>query len=80
MMHAEQKNQFVKIQDTLIRISKIDSVKTRHIVKANNFGNISDESLPELIISAGTDKYVFMFEDKASQQQAFTELEMIIMG
>lgn len=43
-MDIENKSQFIKIQGSLIRISKIDCVKARHIIKANNFGKISDES------------------------------------
>lgn len=77
-MEIENKDQFIKIQNTLIRIAKIDSVKTRHIVKANNFGKVSDESLPEIIINVGADKYVFTFESEAKQAKAFAQIEQII--
>lgn len=77
-MQIENKAPFIKIQNTLIRITKIDSVKTRYIVKANNFGKVSDESLPEIIISLGADKYVFSFETEAQQADAFALIEQII--
>ena len=77
-MPIEQVNKFIKIQNTLIRISKIDAVKTRHIVKANNFGKISDETFPEVILSVGNDKYVFVFPNEAEQQDAFNVIENII--
>jgi hypothetical protein len=80
LMPIERKKQFIKIQNTLIRISKIDSVKTRYTVKANNFGKVSDESYPEIIISVGSDKYVFVFESEAEQARIFAEIEQVITG
>jgi hypothetical protein len=77
-VQIENKNKFIKIENSLIRISKIDSVKTRHIIKANNFGKVSDESFPEIIISVGADKYVFTFETGQKQADAFALIEEII--
>ena len=77
-MEIENKNSFIKIDDSLIRITKIDSVKMRHIVKANNFGKISDESYPEIIVSVGADKYVFPFATEAAQKDAFKQIEKIV--
>jgi len=77
-VQIENKNQFIKIENSLIRISKIDSVKTRHIVKANNFGKVSDESFPEIIISVGPEKYIFTFENLQKQAEAFALIEEII--
>lgn len=77
-MDIENKNQFIKIQGSLIRISKIDSVKARYVVKANNFGNVADESYPEIIISTGADKHVFVFTTEIEQTQTFAQIEQII--
>ncbi len=77
-MAIEHKKDFIKIQDSLIRISKIDSVKMRTVSKANNFGKVSDVSFPEIIISIGADKHVFVFENDREQLEAFKEISQII--
>ncbi|RKR82705.1 hypothetical protein BDD43_2890 [Mucilaginibacter gracilis] len=79
-MQVENKNQFIKIQNPLIRIAKIDLVKTRYVVKANNFGKISNGSFPEIIVGVGSDKHVFAFENEAEQAEAFTQIEQIIIA
>lgn len=77
-MVIEHKGDFIKIQSSLIRIAKIDSVKMRTVIKANNFGKVSDEAVVELIISIGADKHVFAFENEQEQIGAFGEIEKII--
>jgi hypothetical protein len=77
-MKIERKGPFILIENSFIRISKIDMVKTRHIIKANNFGKVSDESLPEVIISVGTDKHVFNFNTEEEQIKAFDTVQQII--
>jgi hypothetical protein len=77
-MPIEAKGLFIKLQNTLIRTSKIDSVKTRHLVKVNNFGKAANDSFPEIIVSVGIDKYVFAFETEAEQAAAFADIENII--
>jgi len=77
-MHIEDKSPFIRIDNSLIRVSKIDSLRARQITKPNNFGKVSDAFFAEIIVSVGADKHVFEFKTEAEQNTAFVFIEKII--